>query len=436
MLQDREARRSGTASHSPADLRSNFQRDRDRILYSEYFRRLAGVTQVTSAAEGGLFHNRLTHSLKVAQLGRRLAEYLLKREPNLIPHLDPDVVESACLAHDLGHPPFGHVADERLCELAEEHELEDGFEGNAQTFRIVSRLSVRRFHSGLGLDLTRATIAAIAKYPWRRSRGRKAIQKQRKKFSFFDDDVEAAKFIGCDPSTVGEKTLECQVMDLADSITYSVHDLEDFFRAGLIPLERLVRNSDYRLEFLNRWREEKPDDESFAYAEKQSNWPAIRDVLANLLAGEPEPGTQRELELLDAFRSAAITRFVEAIDLETKGDAYSIKMREPARHESKFLQRLIWDYVILNPRLATQQAGQIKIVEELFEFFFESLVDGRLDRIPTRFKLEAKSVCGGKKGPTQARFAIDMVATLTEAEAIALYKRITGQVAGSVLDMI
>ncbi|MGB9286651.1 MAG: dNTP triphosphohydrolase, partial [Candidatus Sulfotelmatobacter sp.] len=121
------------------DDRTPAQRDRDRILYSSSFRRLAEVTQVVSASSGYVFHNRLTHSLQVAQVGRRLAEKLCKKYPALTTDLIcPDVVEAACLAHDLGHPPFGHVAEHRLNELAKAY---GGFEGNAQSFRIVSSLA-------------------------------------------------------------------------------------------------------------------------------------------------------------------------------------------------------------------------------------------------------------------------------------------------------
>lgn len=171
-MADRTVRWSGLPSSdvSGNGARSAFERDRDRVLYSDYFRRLAGVTQVASAADAGLFHNRLLHSLKVAQVARRLAQKLLRDYPELSDRLDADVVEAAALAHDLGHPPFGHVAEKELQRLAEEEfGLDDGFEGNAQTFRILVRLAN---HSGrqYGLDLCRATLDATLKYPWLRLR--------------------------------------------------------------------------------------------------------------------------------------------------------------------------------------------------------------------------------------------------------------------------
>lgn len=153
------------------EYRFDYERDRDRLLYSSAFRRLAGVTQVTAVRERHLLHNRLTHSLKVAQLGRRMAQRLLRLEGGFQGDLDdgcreylPDIVETAGLAHDIGHPPFGHIAEEVLAE-----EMADlgGFEGNAQSFRIVTKLAVR--DSSLGLNLTRASLNSVLKYPKFRS---------------------------------------------------------------------------------------------------------------------------------------------------------------------------------------------------------------------------------------------------------------------------
>jgi dGTPase len=135
------------------DNRNPFERDRDRILYSRAFRRLAEVTQVVQSGESHTYHNRLTHSLKVAQVGRRLAEYLLSKHSDdggdpdrelldSVGGLNPDVVETAALAHDLGHPPFGHIAEIELDRiLTEENGVIDGFEGNVQSFRIVNRVA-------------------------------------------------------------------------------------------------------------------------------------------------------------------------------------------------------------------------------------------------------------------------------------------------------
>jgi len=125
--------------------RTAFERDRDAILYTTAFRRLAGVTQVVSPAEGQVYHNRLTHSIEVAQIAQRLAERLLRTQPDLANRysLNPSVVEAAALAHDLGHPPFGHVAENELNALVRDSSIVDGYEGNAQSFRVVTKLAVR-----------------------------------------------------------------------------------------------------------------------------------------------------------------------------------------------------------------------------------------------------------------------------------------------------
>jgi len=154
-----------------SDQRGPFERDRDRLLYSSAFHRLSGVTQIVRAGEEDVFHTRQQHTFKVAQVGRRLAQRCVVDYPKAAKALglDPEVVEAACLAHDLGHPPFGHAGEETLDKLVEKAGDPDGFEGNAQTFRVVTKLSVR-YDLCPGLNLTRATLAACLKYPWLRDR--------------------------------------------------------------------------------------------------------------------------------------------------------------------------------------------------------------------------------------------------------------------------
>src|SRR5690349_22051010 len=168
----REERASGAAETGAGLAGSPFRVDRDRIAASPHFARLAGVTQVVSPNGAGLLlHNRLTHSLQVAQVARAIAERLGEESGPVVDKLggcDPDVVEAAALAHDLGHPPFGHLGEQVLDRLARHRfGLPDGFEGNAQSFRIVTTTDVRG-PKALGLDLTVAVRAAMLKYPWTR----------------------------------------------------------------------------------------------------------------------------------------------------------------------------------------------------------------------------------------------------------------------------
>ena len=454
-------RRSQSARGSgEEDPRSPFARDRDRLLYSSAFRRLAGKSQVVASTEVGPFHTRLTHSLKVAQLGRRLAEQIRTGERSQshstqqgrssseqITAPDPGLVEFACLAHDIGHPPFGHNGERALHQAVDrlvgqavqsilkglgerpgtvpESEAQryiGGFEGNPQTLRIVTRLSHKAFpddsgeQSYLGLDLTAAAICAVTKYPWGRENlyipkwgAYGAIGDQQSDYYTLS---ETYKRLGWDASKVGKeatKSFECQLMDWCDDVTYAVHDVEDFYMIGMIPLERIfhygkifdaIDNSPQdrasEASGSDKSEERYPETDEWCefreylqekWKDKEDHWGDPRDTnedylnfLRNDLMGnaygstgwDAPPGSIKARRFSHRRASDLIAHFAsrnvrcEGSPLLDKGvlalatgDEEKRKEKEKKlRHQCDMLKELIWKYVINIPNLKTQQAGQ------------------------------------------------------------------------------
>ena len=417
------------------DQRNTFQRDRDRILYTSAFRRLAWVTQVVSSWEGEPFHNRLTHTLEVAQIGRRLAEKLSHEDPQTaaeIGGVDPEVVEAAALAHDLGHPPFGHAAERELDKLMRDAGVPDGFEGNAQTFRVLTKLAIRSSDFP-GLNLCRATLNAVLKYPWHRQN---VPERRYHKWGAYGTESDEFAWVRGPEPRDARKCVEAELMDFADDIAYAVHDVEDFYRAGLIPLDRLARYNDEVDKFL---------DGAFASLQKSGQTAPYqkadcRDAFRKLLGVfpfEPYQGNQRQRANLRSMTASLIGRYVNAIGLNaptTPGDAF-VRIDDDAELEIFVFKQLTWHYVIDNVALASQQYGQRRIIRELFEIFADAGESGQLDIFPPSHRELLEQAGNGDK-EARLRIVADLLSGMTEQQAVAMHQRLTGVSLGTVMNAI
>lgn len=429
-------RRSRRHRQGVPDQRTESERDRDRILYSSAFQRLGGITQIVRAGEADVFHTRQQHTIKVAQIGRRLAQALAVRQPTeaIDQGLDPDVVEAACLAHDLGHPPFGHIGESALNELVRNHGDKDGFEGNAQSFRILTKLSVR-FGDCDGMDLTRATLAASLKYPWMRS----AKGKKSKKWSVYkteEQDFNWTRQFHKDEF----KTLEAEVMDWADDVAYSVHDLEDFHRCNVIPWRSMFEDPRNLLEGAVRARnvvgtvDENPIRKRLEKAIERLTehiWGSYKFLLT-----ERYEGTRDQREQLRRMTSQMIGNYVESIEIPSSVSKMPrINIDEDHEDEISILKQITRDYIIGQPSLLAQQRGQERVIVDLYDDLMGYLKKNHEEDIPPFLPIRLRYL-RALSSTSDPRFVADCIASLSEREALALHGRLMGVSSGSVLDPI
>jgi dGTPase len=401
------------AKRVPAPVRTAFERDRARVVHSASLRRLAAKTQVLGPQADDFARNRLTHSLEVAQVARDIAHPL---------GCHPDLAETAALAHDLGHPPFGHNGEAVLDRLAADC---GGFEGNAQTFRILTRLEAKSADAegrSIGLNLTRATLDACTKYPWRRPVADGSARSG--KFGVYDDDLEAFAWVreGVD----GERRcLEAQVMDFADDVAYSVHDLEDGIVSGRIDLAVL----DSPAELSGVWETVR---EWYLPAVDES---ALVDALARLRVvaawpTTPYDGSRSGLATLKNLTSDLIGVFCGHVHTATRerfGDAPLVRheadlvVPQETVHEIAVLKGIAAHYVMRAPERTAAMERQRVLLDELFEALVAS--DGQALDAMFRADLAAAT-----DDAARTRVLVDQVASLTDASAVSWHARLTGRV--------
>lgn len=471
------------AEGDDGDQRPPFARDYDRLIYSSAFRRLQGKTQVVSPGEADFFRTRLTHTIEVAQVARRLAEDLNRRAdakrveagkvPGWIPDpsewwdlppdqhkIDPDLCESAAILHDLGHPPFGHAGEEALDHAVrgftgarenreDERIWEDttpsGFNGNAQSFRLAIT-TLEHKQGSPGLRLTRATLDASLKYPWEFGSGysdksRRSWNVDAPQIRVFIDEVRKDV-----PSELRHAlTIEAQIMDWADDVAYSVHDLEDWMRAGYMPINELVNNAAARASYTEWYLGHEgvtdPDETDEIEKEVTHLFTLRTGPFMGFLRGAhgddaADPASDAASHAIRVLRGQLFGEFLGKATLVRSATAtphaprrYMLELDVPrlVRLRNKLLKNLLWRYVVSDHRMATQQHGQQHVVTELVCAYAHAAMEGTPQGLAL-FPQHTRSILeSNERSPDdKLRAVIDHVSSMTDAYAASRHDRLFG----------
>lgn len=396
--------------------RGEFARDRARVVHSSALRRLGAKTQVLSPSGGDFARTRLTHSLEVAQIGREMAIDL---------GLNADMVDMACLAHDLGHPPFGHNGEKALDAWSADF---GGFEGNAQTLRLLTRIEpkvITPSGRSFGLNLTRASLDATCKYPWLRSEAIAERGADRAvKFGAYDDDLEVYEWLRSGaPERI--KSAEAQVMDFADDVAYSVHDFEDAIVSKFIDVQALgdTANDSDLLEKISLWNGGAIGREALAEAlhRLRSNefWlssfdysPAGLGTLKNLTSSFIGSLVSRTVDsIIDTSDAQSLARF---------GSTLAIPVEVQA--EISVLKGIVSAFLMSTEARKPFYEWQRGLLTELADALLASN-GANLDS----YSSQAWSVAKGDV--EKHRVIVDQIACLTDQSALTLHHRLVGSIA-------
>ncbi len=388
-----------------ARTREDFARDRARVLHSYAFRRLADKTQVVVPGEDDFPRTRLTHSLEVAQIGREIADSL---------GCSADLVDTAGLAHDIGHPPFGHNGETALDAAAQAC---GGFEGNAQTLRVLTRLEAKVLHpadGAAGLNLTRAALDATCKYPWPR-------RADTSKFGVYDADRPAFDWLRAG-APEGRRCLEAQIMDWADDVAYSVHDVEDGVHAGHIRLGALDDDDRAVLcEIAASQYSSLGPDGLAPVLEDLLLMPTLRDLATYDGSYRAQVAAKRATsELTGRFAGAAVAATQERYGAGplSRYDADLI-VPERVAAECALLKAVAVLFVMRRAGTTDRQAGQRRLLADLFAALADG-APGTLDR-----GLAPAWHTAGSDAD-RLRVVVDQVAQLTDTSAVAWHRRFVG----------
>ncbi len=401
------------------DYRTAFEQDRDRIIHTASFRRLQAKTQVFLSGEYDFYRTRLTHSLEVAQIGRAICTYLLRKSPFFSDtfFIDSNLVEAICLSHDLGHPPFGHAGERTLHAVMKPF---GGFEGNAQTLRLLTETVYSDKVSRKGMNPTRAFLDGVLKYKTLFSelenpKNHFIYNEQKQYLDFVFDGIDLTQQIEAGKTRDYFRSIECQIMDWSDDVAYSLNDVADGIHSGFITQHKV-----------ERWAESQNLDDD----QKKS----LQDLFAAMKDGNVERAFSTKIgSYIESCSVAETTNIMTAFTNRYKFD---LVIDEKARKESKMFKKLSLDLVFLSPQLHQLEKKGDYLLKRIFDTFAENYIGKERFELNLLPKYVELNIAQANNDQHRARLLCDYIAGMTDGFAIRTYKRLFDPEFGSMVDLI
>lgn len=401
------------------DYRNAFQIDRDRIIHSSEFRRLQGKTQVFLPGEYDFYRTRLTHSIEVAQIGRSICNFIHNKEKDIFNDdyfIDPDLVESACLAHDLGHPPFGHAGERTLHKLMKDY---GGFEGNAQTLRIITETIYRTEDSRRGMNPCRAFLDSILKYkslfgelndPFNHY----LYDEQKEYLNFVFDGTDIHEKFSHGEEADSFRSIECQIMDWADDTAYAINDIQDSIFGGFITIAKLV----------NYQKNNSLSENENVYLEELIEWIKESKI-------KPKLGSQ----IGDFIKACSIEKRETFMDDKTNRYKYKLVIDERISEKANFYKKIAVDLVFKSTQLHQMESKGDYMLTNFFNVMKENYIEKVTDtKLIPEFSHNIVVNTGDKN--LRARLICDNLAGMTDSFAMRSYRRLFDPNYSSLADLV
>jgi dGTPase len=401
------------------DYRTPYEQDRDRIIHTASFRRLQAKTQVFLSGEYDFYRTRLTHSLEVAQIGRAICTYLQRKSPFFSDtyYIDAHLVEAICLSHDLGHPPFGHAGERTLHAVMKQY---GGFEGNAQTLRLLTETVYSDKVTRKGMNPTRAFLDGVLKYKTLygelvdpKNHFIYNEQRQYLDFVFAGTDIAAAFPAGKQRDNF--RSIECQIMDWSDDVAYSLNDVADGIHSGFITQQKI-----------ERWAETQPLDEDLQLS--------LKKIFDAMKEGRVERSLSSKIGRY--IESCSIVETTNVMSGTTNRYKYNLVIDQKAKKESAMFKKLSLDLVFLSPQLHQLEKKGDFLLKRIFDTFAENYLGKEKFELNLLPKYVEQNFLSAAETNHRARLLCDYIAGMTDGFAIRTYKRLFDPEFGSMVDLI